>query len=89
MDTIRGRAYNVVDGDTFDMTVTFEMPGNSYAYNNQERIRIETIDAPEAGQIGGDTATQRLENRIWNRQVEVSVSSRDTYGRVVGSVRVI
>jgi len=46
-DTIRGPVINIVDGDTFDMRVTHTGRNNQYQYNNEERIRIANIDAPD------------------------------------------
>ena len=69
----------VVDGDTIDI--------------GDARIRIEGIDAPEAGQrcLDGDgvqwrcgrSATRRLEALIGNKTVECTPSEIDDYGRFV------
>lgn len=89
MDTIRGKVTNVVDGDTFDMTVTHHGKNNEYKYNNPERIRISGIDTPEIDTAQGKRDKTKLENIILNKEVRIYIDSRDTYGRIVGRVKLI
>ncbi len=89
MDTIRGKVANVVDGDTFDMSVTHYGSDNEFKYNNIERIRVSGIDTPEINTVQGKRDKNKLESMILNREVRVYVDARDTYGRVVGHIRLI
>lgn len=76
---ISGRA-TVVDGDTLDIA--------------GQRIRLEGIDAPEAGQTCGGgwlgswkcgrAATEQLRWLIGGRQVDCQSAGLDKYGRVLG-----
>ena len=68
----------IVDGDTF--TVTEEVEGSRY-------IRITEMDAPEKGQPGYDTATQKLREQIEGKTVDV-VPKGKSYGRTVAEVKV-
>lgn len=76
---ISGRAA-VIDGDTLEIA--------------GERVRLEGIDAPEAGQTCGGgwlgtwdcgrAATDQLRWLVGGRQVACERAGRDTYGRVLG-----
>lgn len=84
-DTIRGKVIEVIDGDTFDMTVTHTGKGNKIKYQDHERIRIEGIDAPEINTDAGKKAKKALEGKLKRKEVRVTISARDTFGRIVGS----
>jgi endonuclease YncB( thermonuclease family) len=76
---IRGPAH-IIDGDTIDIAGT--------------RIRLEGIDAPEAGQTCqnargetwdcGHAATRLLETLTQNQQVDCQSRGLDKYGRLLG-----
>ena len=89
MDIIQGKVTNVVDGDTFDMTVTHIGKLNEFEYNDEERIRVSGIDTPELNTAQGKRDKTKLENMILNKEVRVSIDTRDTYQRVVGRVKLI
>lgn len=74
-----GRIVGVVDGDTVDLL----SPSKEV-----HRIRLAGIDAPEKGQPFGAPAKRALSDLVFNRQVVVSVSKHDRYGRLVGKVLV-
>lgn len=88
-DTIQGPVTNVVDGDTFDINVTHVGSSNQIKYNNSERIRIASIDAPELGTPAGTRSKQSLERRILNKVVHCTVQARDTFHRIVAHVRIM
>ncbi len=89
MDTIRGKVINIVDGDTFDMTVTHVGKNNEVKYNDQERIRIADTNAPEINTKSGITAKNILTSKLLNKEVRISVKSRDRYGRIVGDIEIL
>ena len=88
-DTIRGPVTKVVDGDTFDMEVTHIGKKNSEEYNDQERIRIAGVDAPELDTDEGKKAKKALEKKLNGKEVRCTIKARDTYGRIVADVKVI
>lgn len=86
MDRVFGYVLRVVDGDTFELDVDSVSRGNQYNYNDVEKVRIRGIDAPELNSNAGRAAKVRLQNELQGRRVEVDVSARDVYGRLVGDV---
>lgn len=85
-DVIWGDVVNVVDGDTFDVNVTHPARANKMTYNNQERIRIAGIDAPEIPSASGLRAKHHVEKHLLGKHVKLTIQSRDTYGRLVCDV---
>lgn len=88
-DFIIGNVIDVIDGDTFDMTVTHYGNHNKYQYNFRERMRIAEMDAPELDTFLGIRSRQSLERQLSNKQVRCYIHSRDTYGRLVAKVEVL
>ena len=81
MDIIWGTPINVVDGDTFDISVTHYCDTNAYNYNDVERIRIKGIDAPELPCRSGQLAKRDLKRTIMSREIELHIH---TIGAVCG-----
>jgi len=44
LDIIKGIVTNIIDGNSFDMRVTYTNENNMHTYANNERIRIQEID---------------------------------------------
>lgn len=88
-DIIWGSATRVVDGDTFTMDVTHVDDQNEYFYNETETIRVADIDAPELHQPGGRRSRQALQAAVGGRSIRCAVRARDTYHRLVASVRIL
>lgn len=74
---IAGKVVSVADGDT--VTVLD-------ASNNQHKIRLSGIDAPERAQPFGRQAKEHLSNLIAGSQVTVETMKTDRYGRTIGKV---
>lgn len=74
---LSGRVVAVADGDT--LTVLD-------AGNQQHRIRLAEIDAPEKRQAYGQRAKQSLSDLCYARNAVVAVATQDRYGRSVGRV---
>ena len=86
VDIIQGKVTEVIDGDTFDMSVSGRGANNSETYNNTERIRLADVNAPELGSPAGQQAKQDLETRIGGKIVKCEIQSRDSFGRLVCKV---
>lgn len=78
-ETIAGRVVAIADGDT--LTVLD-------ALNQQHKIRLAGIDAPEKAQAFGDRSKQSLAGLVFNKNVVVEWDKQDRYGRTVGKILV-
>lgn len=72
-----GRVVGVADGDT----LTVLAPGNQ-----QIRVRLAGIDAPEKAQLNGHKAKEHLTALVFNRAVRIDGGKLDRYGRRVAKV---
>ena len=74
---LTGRVVKIADGDTFTLLLNGQ---------EQVKIRLDGIDAPEKGQAYGNKAKEYLSGMIWCEPVTVTVKSKDRYGRFIGKV---
>ena len=77
--TLVGRVVGVADGDT--VTVLDSA-------NQQFKICLAGIDAPEKRQAFGQRSKQSLSAMVMGRDVRVEYLGRDRYSRIVGKVLV-
>lgn len=77
-ETITGRVVGVTDGDT--LTVLD-------ASDQQFKIRLSGIDAPEKRQPFGNRAKESLSEMVFKKQVVVESNKEDRYRRKVGKVQ--
>ena len=87
-DVTSGNRIFVIDGDTIALPCVQPAPGCA------EKIRLQGIDTPEtfnpsceAERAAGLRAKERLVELIRGKDVTVSRSGRDRYGRTLGDVR--
>jgi endonuclease YncB( thermonuclease family) len=78
-EIIEGRVVGVHDGDT----VTLLLMGNQ-----QVKIRLAQIDAPEKDQAFGQRSKQSLSDMVFNKTIQVEKENIDKYGRTVGTILV-
>lgn len=76
-DTIHGKVVGVADGDT----LTVLSNGNE-----QIKVRLSEIDAPEKAQAYGVRSKQSLSDLCFGKNVEVTLQAIDRYGRSIGRV---
>lgn len=72
------RVVGVTDGDT----ITALCPGNE-----QVKVRLAEIDAPEKKQPFGTRSKQALSDLCFGKQAEVSPQKTDRYGRTIARVK--
>lgn len=75
--TVSGRVVGVADGDTLTVLT---------ATNQQIKVRMAGIDAPEKAQDFGQASKKSLSDMVFGKEVQVEVQSTDRYGRTVGWV---
>ena len=73
----QGRVVGVEDGDTITVLDSF---------NQNHRIRLQGIDAPEKAEAFGTRSGQNLSQVIFDRVVTIEWSKHDRYRRIVGKV---
>jgi endonuclease YncB( thermonuclease family) len=73
------RVVGVYDGDT--VTCLDEN-------NQQQKVRLAEIDAPESGQDFGKVSREALAAMVFGRTVEVTDQGRDRYGRWIANLSV-
>lgn len=71
-----GRVVSVTDGDTVRVLIGQE----------QIRVRLEGIDAPEGKQPFGQRSKERLLELVGGKTVQVHVTGTDRYGRTLGKL---
>lgn len=71
-----GKVVSIVDGDTLTVLVD----------NEQVRVRLNGIDAPEKRQAFGTQAREKLAELTFGKVVTVHNSGKDRYGRTLGTV---
>jgi micrococcal nuclease len=85
LDEAYGIVTNVVDGDTFD--VTMEKASEKVAYR-VERVRLADVDSPEMDSEKGPAARDFTYAVLMNKRVfldidDLSETGRDSYGRLI------
>lgn len=76
-DQIAGKVVKVSDGDT----VTLLLSGTETI-----KVRLSEIDAPETNQPWGNNSKQALSLLIATKNVTVSTTGKDRYGRTLGTI---
>lgn len=76
-ETLTGRVVSVADGDTITILTSA---------NEQVKIRLAQIDAPEKKQPWGERSKQSLSDLVFNKDVVIEADTKDRYGRTVGQV---
>lgn len=70
------KVVRVLDGDTIE--VLFD--------NQTRKVRLAQIDAPEKSQAFGQRSKQSLSDLVFGKHIQVSVETKDRYGRLVGRI---
>lgn len=80
----KAKCYNVVDGDTIDVTIDFgfEIFGN-------RRLRLLDVDTPERGQENYKEATEFTKNLVLDKDIFIQTYKSDVFGRYLAKVYVL
>jgi endonuclease YncB( thermonuclease family) len=85
LDESYGVVTNVVDGDTFDVTI---QKADSRIVSGVERVRLADINSPELNSPQGSEARDFAYAVLMNRRIfldidDLSANGRDNYGRLI------
>ena len=75
-DSLTGKVVKVTDGDTITILVE----------NQQIKIRLNEIDAPEHDQDFGQKSKEALADLVFEKEVRIVTHGEDRYGRTIGDV---
>jgi micrococcal nuclease len=75
-DDFVGKVVRIADGDTLTVLVD----------NQQVRVRLSAIDAPEKGQDFSQRSREALADLVSGKEVKGVTHGKDRYGRVIGDV---
>lgn len=81
MYTYQATVFNVVDGDTVDVTVDL-----GFKVYTRQRIRLARIDTPERGQPGFDEAGDFLRELILGKTVTLKTYKASKWGYFLGDI---
>jgi micrococcal nuclease len=70
------------------MKVRKVIDGDTFVTQDEKKIRLANVNAPEKGQRGTPQARKDLRELISRKQVNVETVARDKYGRIVAQVKV-
>jgi endonuclease YncB( thermonuclease family) len=76
-ESLVGKVVGVSDGDTITLLDTNQQ---------QHKIRLTGIDAPEKTQAFGQVSKKSLSDLVFNKRVEILWEKRDRYQRILGKV---
>lgn len=76
-DTLHGRVVSISDGDTLTLLD---------ASNQQFKIRLTGIDAPEKKQAFGQVSKRHLSDMVFGKPVTVEWFKKDRYQRTLGKI---
>ncbi|HAW2732863.1 TPA: thermonuclease family protein [Escherichia coli] len=82
-EILQGKVIRVLDGDTIEVKT---LPAKIVVYEVPIRVRLINIDAPEKKQPFGRWSANQLKALVAGKQVTVSYTQRDRYGRIIGRV---
>ena len=83
--TISGLVTGIIDGNTFEISVSNGPNGNASG-KHTETVRIQGMDKPSASTLPGILAKLELEKMIVGRTVECEIVSRDETNQAIAHV---
>lgn len=75
-DFVKAKVIRVIDGDTIVVNVE----------NQETKVRLAAIDAPEMKQPGGEESKQWLQKQIGDKDIYLKIVDTDQYGREVAYI---
>ena len=75
-ETLTGRVVGISDGDTITVLVG----------QQQVKVRLADIDAPESKQAFGTRSKQALSDLCFQKDAKLETAGKDRYGRTIATV---
>ena len=72
----RGKVVSITDGDTITVLDSDD---------EQHKVRLYGIDAPEKGQAFGTASGKALGDKLHEKEVRFVWKAKDKYGRILGN----
>lgn len=88
-DFIIGNVLKVLDGESFELEVTSVGRRNKNRYNDEEKIRINTLKPAEFVSLIGTHPRPILDRILRKKEVMCLVHSRSTGGQIEADVYII
>ncbi|NIO17275.1 MAG: hypothetical protein GTN70_09835 [Deltaproteobacteria bacterium] len=85
-DFLIGNVVHVLDGDTFELTVTRVGKKNRNIYDEEEKIHINRLKPAEIVSLVGARPKPLLERMLMKREVMCLVNSREPGGKIEADV---
>ncbi len=85
-DFLIGNVIHVLDGDTFELTVTRVGRKNRHLYDEEEKIHINKLKPAEIVSLVGARPKPLLERMLMKREVMCLVNSREPGGKIEADV---
>jgi len=83
---IKGLVTNIVDGNTFEISVQPHEGLSPSADKRNEIIRIQGSDKPSTSTLSGILAKLELEKKIVGRTLECEIIDKDDMGQLIAIV---
>lgn len=80
MDIIKGKVSEVIDEKTLKIDVFYRCQENKETYENQEKVLIEELDAPDVSEIFAGRVKREIEKAVAGRFIRCDIKRRDSRG---------
>lgn len=81
MYTYKAKCYNVVDGDTIDITIDL-----GFKISINARVRLQGVDTPERGQYGYDQAKRFVSEHVYGKELLIRTTKVSKFGYYLAEV---
>jgi len=88
-DFIIGKVTDVIDGETFRITVDRTGGKNRHGYKDQEKIHIKKIKLTDITWMTGVFTKSKIEKMFRGKKVLCLIRSRDQAGKIIADVQLV
>jgi hypothetical protein len=88
-EIIYGNVTKIVDKNTIQIELTFEVSNNHFVYNSTEKIKLLSLLTPNQTKSKRKFEKEELEKYLIGQEVECHIHGRDNMARLVAEVIVV